>query len=101
METAKEPVGVRRSVMRMLQFAEIPKRLHGRAVNACFARLMDPNEQVAVKVFAMSVCAQIAEHNDEIARELSLVLEDQLPYGSAGFTNRAMKILRRLKKKRQ
>lgn len=97
-ETADEPAGVRRNVMRMLQFATIPKRLHGRAVNACFARLMDPGEAVAVKVFAMTVCANIAEHNEEIARELVLVLEDQLPYGTAGFRSRAMKILRKLEK---
>jgi hypothetical protein len=97
-ETVDEPSGIRRSVMRMLQFASIPKRLHGRAVNACFARITDPDEAVAVKVFAMTVCANIAEQNEEIARELRLILEDQLPYGTAGFRSRATKVLRRLDK---
>jgi hypothetical protein len=95
-ETTDEPAGVRRSVMRMLQFAAVPKRLHGRAANACFARLTDPGEAVAVKVFAMTVCANIAEENKEIARELKMVLEDQMPYGTAGFVSRASKILRKL-----
>lgn len=95
-ETTREPAGIRRSVMRMLQFATIPKRFHGRAVNACFALLTDPREAVAIKVFAMTVCANIAEQNNEIARELKLVLEDQMPYGTAGFVSRAHKILRKL-----
>lgn len=99
METGDEPAGVRRNVMRMLQFTTIPRRFHGRAVNVCFGRLTDPREQVAVKVFAMTVCAHVAEHNPDIARELTLILEDQLAYGSAGFRSRAMKILRRLEKK--
>ena len=92
MESSDEPVGVRRSVMRMLQFATIPKKLHGRAVNVCFARLTDQGEKVAVKVFAMTVCAQVARSNAEIARELALVLEDQLPYGTAGFRSRSPKL---------
>lgn len=98
METGNEPSGVRRNVMRTLQFATIPKRHYGRAVNVCFALLQDPGEDVAVKVFAMTVCAQVAEHNADLARELAMVLEDQLPYGSAAFRSRASKILGRLEK---
>ncbi|SRR5690606_1172815 len=101
LETNTEPEGVRRNVMRMLQFATIPKRLHGRAFSICMERLMDSGEAVAVKVFAMTVCAKIAEHNADIARELTIALEDQLPYGTAGFKSRASKILRKLGRQKQ
>jgi hypothetical protein len=88
---------VKRNIMRLLQDVDIPKRYQGAVVNQCF-RLMNPGEPIAVRVFAMSVLANIATLQPELKNELKVTIEDQLPYGSAAYLSRAKKILRQLKK---
>ena len=88
---------VKRHILRSLQFVDIPKRYHARLINQCFAFLQHTNEPIAVKVFAMTVLANITKHMPELRNELIIVLEDQLPYASAGYRSRASKILRQFK----
>ena len=87
------PVAIRRNIIRLLQAHPIPKYLQGRCANLCFERLLDRKEAIAVKVFAMTVLFNISKEYTELQQELRVVLEDQLEQGSAGFRNRAGKIL--------
>jgi|APTNR8051073442_1049403.scaffolds.fasta_scaffold00003_314 hypothetical protein len=84
---------VKRNIMRLLQYIEIPKRLHASVINHGFA-LMDPKEPIAVRVFAMTVLANIAREEPDLKKELQIVIEDQLPYASAGYLARARKVLK-------
>jgi len=86
----------KRNIMRLLQYIEIPKRLYATVINHGFA-LMDPKEPIAVRVFAMTVLARIAREEPDLKHELRIVMEDQLPFGSAGFKARANTILKTLK----
>jgi hypothetical protein len=86
-------VAVKRNIMWLLQDIEIPRQLYGLLTHKCFA-LMDPKETIAVRVFAMSVLANIAMHEPDLKKELRIVIEDQLPYGSAGYLSRARKVLK-------
>jgi hypothetical protein len=82
----------KRNIMRLLQYIEIPKKLYASVINHGFA-LMDPGEPIAVRVFAMTVLANIARKEPDLKKELRIVLEDQLPYASAGYLARARKVL--------
>lgn len=84
---------VPRNVLRVLQFADIPPGLAGITASSCFAFLNSGEAPIAVKVFAMTVIARIAERKPELGRELRLVIMYQLPYSGAGFCSRAKKIL--------
>jgi hypothetical protein len=86
---------VKRSIVRLLQFVDVPKRLQGAVANACFAYVADPAEAPAIRVFSMTVADNLSRSNPDLQRELRLILEDQLPYASAGFVSRAKKILKR------
>lgn len=86
-------VAVKRNTIRLLQFIEIPKSSQGAAVGICFKFLSDPKEPIAVRVFSMTVLANIARKRPDIGRELKLIIEDQLPYASAAFASRARKVL--------
>jgi hypothetical protein len=88
-------VAVKRNIMRLLQDIEIPKQLYGTLTDKCFT-LMDPKETIAVRVFSMSVLASIAKQEPDLKRELRIVIEDQLPYASAGFLSRAKKVLKEI-----
>lgn len=89
---------VKRNTLRIFQTIELPKKLCGKTADICFRFLMDADEPIAVKVFAMTVAANICKHEPELKNELQLVIEDQLENASAGFKARAKKILRQLRK---
>jgi len=85
----------KRNSVRVLQFVEIPERLWGETIEICF-RYLNGNEAVAIKVFSMTVLYNLSQQVPEISEELKINIEDQLPYGSAGFRSRGRKILKRL-----
>ncbi len=89
---------VKRNVVRILQDIELPKQLEGRIATICFEMLASAKEPVAVKVFSMTVLANIAEQEPDLKNEIRILIEQQLPTGSAGFRSRGMKILKRLEK---
>jgi hypothetical protein len=47
----------------------------------------------------MTVLANIAKTNPDLKRELIMILEDILPYGSAGLISRARNTIKQLNKK--
>ena len=89
-------VSAKRNILRLLQFIEIPKKHFGIVADMCFRFLSDKKETIAVQVFAMTVLANVAKHQPSLANELKIIIEDRLPFASAGFRSRATKILRSL-----
>jgi hypothetical protein len=89
---------VKRNVVRLLQFIEIPKQLQGLTADICFRFFHNKREPIAVRVFSMTVLSNLAKKLPELKNELIPLIEDQLPYGSAGFISRGRKVLRELKK---
>lgn len=86
-------VAVRRAVVRTLQTADIPPALLGRVAEVCFRYLAAQDSAIAVRACAMTVLARIAGREPELARELRLVIERQLPWASPGFRARAACVL--------
>jgi hypothetical protein len=87
---------VKRNVVRLLQFITIPKNLQGEVMNLCFRYVESIDEPVAIKVFSLSVLANLAKLYPEIGPEIKLIIEDQLPHQSAAFKSRANKVLKQL-----
>ncbi|MFA6541237.1 MAG: hypothetical protein WCT99_06500 [Bacteroidota bacterium] len=87
---------VQRNVLRAFQFIDIPKRHRGAVVNLCFDLLSSVDAPVAVKVFSMSVLANIIKKEPDLKNELTLVITQLLPYGTAGMRAREKKILKQL-----
>lgn len=88
---------VKRNTVRLLQFISIPKSLQGVAAQVCFDFLQNRKEAIAVRVFSMTVLANIAKDQPALKSELKITIEDNVPYGSAGFVSRSRKILKELK----
>jgi len=86
----------RRNVVRVLQFVEIPQRSLGRVAATCFEELASGTSPAAVKANAMTVLARIARREPDLARELRLIIEQQLPYGPGSFLARARKVLKEI-----
>lgn len=86
-------VAVKRCILRLYSIIEINDELAGQLVNECFCMLTNNTQPPAIKVFAMTTIAAIAQKYPDLMQELRPILEEQMPYASAGFKNRAMKIL--------
>ena len=84
---------VKRNVMRLLQYIEIPKRLTGRVYARCVDFIDDSYQPVAVRAFALTVAARIAKSEPDLLNELRLIVSKHLPHATAAFQKRAREIL--------
>lgn len=89
---------VKRNIVRAWQFVSIPDAYLDDVVDLCFTFLSTQQEPVAIKVFSMTVLLNITHQIPELKKELQMVIEDQMPYGSAAFRSRGRKVLRALGK---
>ena len=87
---------LKRNILRTMQFIDVPEEHWDKTVQYCFELLQSKKEPVAVKVFGMTVLANLCEKLPELKNELRIIIEDQMPYGSAGFKSRGSKILKKL-----
>jgi hypothetical protein len=84
---------VKRNVMRLLQYIEIPKRLMGKVYARSVDFIDDADQPIAVRVFAMTVAARIAKSEPALMNELQLIVRKHLPHSTAAFRARAKQIL--------
>lgn len=87
---------IKRNTVRLLQYIDVPPKYHGRVLDLCYSFLINKKEQVAIKVFSMTVLAGLAKNTPDLQKELKIIIEDQLPYTTAAFISRARKILKQL-----
>ena len=92
------PDAVKRNVVRILQFVDVPKPLLGTVVSLCFEYINSYNIPVAVRGFAMTVLANAAEREPALKRELKTSLALLLPAASGGILARARRVMKRLEK---
>jgi len=87
-----------RNTFKLLETAHIPEEYQGRVINACEQCLKNSQEPVANKVYAMSTFYNICKDLPELGYELSILIQDQMPFAQKGFVSRASKILKILSK---
>ena len=84
---------IRRNIVRLFQFVDIPSRYKAAVYDACIALVDDPNEPVAVRAFAMTVASNIAVGHPELIRELRLIIGKHVKDATKAFCVRARTIL--------
>lgn len=87
---------IKRNVLRLLQFVDIPAKLQGEVTNLCFGFLEDRKEAIAIRAFAMTVLGRIAAEEPDLRKELEIIIRDEMPYESSGFNARARRVLKEL-----
>ena len=86
--------GARRLVAKALASCHIPEKYEGQLVDLCFCWLKSPDMQVAVKIHCMQIIANISVKYPDLARELCIVITEQIPRNSIGFASRGRKLLK-------
>ena len=84
---------VKRNIVRLLQYIEIPKKLLGKVYSHCVDLIDDPSEPIAVRAFALTVASRIAKAEPDLLNELQLIVRQHLPPATAAFQKRARAIL--------
>jgi hypothetical protein len=87
---------VKRNVLRILQFVNIPEDLHAKVVNVCMDYMADPNETVAVRCFSMTILSRLTEQYPDLKSELSAVIKTRMKDVSGGLKVRAREVLKQL-----
>lgn len=87
---------LKRNVPRALQFVQVPAKDQGIVADFCSTALSNRKEAIAIRVFAMTILGNIAKEHPDLKQELVLLLEGELPVGSAGYISRAKKVLKQL-----
>lgn len=85
-----------RACLRMLTRYELQINDCGELVNSCFEWLSALNTPIAVKVHAMQLLYKFTIQEPALKNELSIIIEEQMPVGSAGFKARGKRILKQL-----
>lgn len=88
---------VRRNITRILQYLQIPEKLKGDVMDACFSFICDVQEKAAVKAFSLTILEQLAVEYPEILPEIITIIEERWDYETAAFHSRARKILKKKK----
>lgn len=92
---------VKRNTLRLFQFIQIPKKYHGKVVATSFNLLQDNNQPIAIRVFAMTVIANLCRFYPELANELMPIIEIEMSQNpKPAFISRAKKALRTIEKLR-
>jgi hypothetical protein len=88
---------IRRNIIRLLQFVDIPEMYQGRIYDTCLRFLMSSRQPVAVRVFSMSVLSKITKNFPELKEELAEIIKDGMVNGTPGYKARARKVLAEIK----
>lgn len=82
-------VAVRRGIARALQFVAVPDELQAETFDRCLELLGSASEAIAVKAYALTVLTRLARLHPDLAAEVLLVLEPQLPEAPPSLRARA------------
>ena len=89
---------IRNAVRILEQITDIPKKLHGEIMNACFHFIETPTTAVAIKAFSLTTLFNLSKQYPEIKSELKLIIEDRWDTETAAFKSRGKKILAGIEK---
>ena len=84
---------IKRNGLAILEKRKLNEKDEGLLLDISFDLIKSGNEPTAVKAFAMEIIDNISKSYPEVRSELRIILEDQIPYGSVGFKNKAIKII--------
>ncbi len=90
--------GLLRNLYRSLQHMRFSEDHIGDVYEVSFSHLANAQSAVAIQVFAMTTCTNIAHIYPELAHEVIPTIESLYDTGSAGYKARARKELKRLYK---
>src|SRR5690606_15667769 len=66
---------LKRNILRILQFCEIPEKEKGKLYHKVFQLLISPDEDIAIRAFAMTVLYKISQDYPDLKPELKTAIQ--------------------------
>jgi len=86
-----------RNSFRFFQYVDVPEEHEGVLFEIAFNYFMDPKKAIAIRVFAMTTCYNIAKQYPELLREVKeAILSLQKENLSAGMRSRSSHLLKKI-----
>lgn len=84
--------------LKIFTFNILPKddEALGKLVNFCFECLINKVETAAITVYSMEILYLVSQQEPGLIPELKAVIEERIPFGSAGVKNRGKRTLKKL-----
>ncbi|MDX1685102.1 MAG: hypothetical protein R3275_07685 [Saprospiraceae bacterium] len=86
---------IRRNVMRLLQFVDIPEQYRAPILNRAYEYLLNPKTPIAVQVFSLQVIANISQNHQDLKAELLSAL-DIIEQPSCALEARVKRVIKQL-----
>jgi hypothetical protein len=77
---------IRRTALRVFMKINLREEIHAELIDSCINRLMDRNDAIACRVFAIHVLLRLTKHYPDLAQEISPYLRENMPFESAAFS---------------
>ncbi|KXX70512.1 hypothetical protein [Flammeovirga sp. SJP92] len=90
--------GIKRSVLRSVVPLPLSVEKEGEWVDYLFELTQNTETDIAVKVHAIEILSKYVIRYPELANELYLILEDNLPYYGPALKSRSKKVMKKLTK---
>jgi len=87
-----------RHSLRIIARYKLPESHAGKLLNTCFDYLLNPKTSIASKAWSMEILYELSEEEPDLKQELITAIEMNLDFASSGLKNKAVKMLKRLKK---
>lgn len=90
---------IRRHLIKIMAANPLPdsETSIGNLVNHCFAFLSNATEPIAIRAHSMQVLFEVCKIEPDLGPELQMIIEEHLPYSSAGFRSRGKRIIKALR----
>lgn len=85
---------VKRNIMRAWQWVKLPQELIFDIADIAFRFFSNPAEDIAVRVFSMTVLESCLQFIPEMKEAILFIIEKDLPHGTAAFQVRAARFMK-------
>ena len=89
-------VAIQRAFLAILVNVKIPKENYGELLQFTCEILLNPGSPVASLIYSTDIFYKISINEPELLNELKLMLEQLLPYGSAGVKSKCRKTIKKI-----
>ncbi len=93
-----ETVSIQRAFLAILINSTIPEDYHGELLQFTSEILLNAGSPVASIIYSADIFYKLSIKEPELLNELKLMLEYQLPFGSAGVKSKCRKIIKKIEK---
>lgn len=87
----------KRQFLKLISLEPLPSNISGEFINHCFDLLISSISAIAIKVYAMQVLYNFSLQEPDLQNELTLIIEEGMENGTAGYCSRGRKILKAMR----